>query len=208
MTSLRNSGEGLVPCEWARYDAANAAMDRYADGDDDAFDDLYTELSHRLLPYLRRFASNDAQVADLLQQTMLQLHLTRGRFLRGAPVVPWALAIARRVAIDEARRTRRYVDRFAVVPDDGEYGPDRGAPADEEVHARRLALRAQHELARLPESQRTAFEMVRFDGLSMREVASRLGTTVNAVKLRAHRAYVALSVAIYRDRSKGPLWEG
>ena len=180
-------------------------MDRYADGDDDAFDDLYAALAPRLLPYLRRFASNDAQAMDLMQQTMLQLHLTRGRFLRGAPVVPWALAIARRVAIDESRRTRRCVDRFAVVPDDGEYGPDRSAPADEQVYTRQLARRAQRELARLPEAQRTAFEMVKFDGLSMREVATRLGTTVNAVKLRAHRAYVALSDAIYRDRSKrGP----
>jgi RNA polymerase sigma-70 factor (ECF subfamily) len=48
----------------------------------------------------------------------------------------------------------------------------------------------------LPESQRTAFELLKQDGLTLAEAAAVLGVSVTAVKLRAHRAYQALRVAI------------
>jgi RNA polymerase sigma-70 factor, ECF subfamily len=48
----------------------------------------------------------------------------------------------------------------------------------------------------LPESHRMAFELIQKDGLSIREAAEVLGATPGAVKLRAHRAYVALRLAL------------
>ena len=47
-------------------------------------------------------------------------------------------------------------------------------------------------LATLPESQRLAFELIKLDGLSVAEASAATGTTALAVKLRAHRASVAL----------------
>jgi RNA polymerase sigma-70 factor (ECF subfamily) len=178
-------------------------MERYADGDDSAFGDLYAALAPRLMQFLGRRAADPATAADLLQQTMLQLHLTRGRFLRGANVVPWAFAIAQRVAIDEARRNRRSITPLTFAPYGVEDEPVAGlAAADDELHARRLARRAGAEVARLPEPQRAAFHLMRSEGLSVREVAQRLGTSANAVKLRVHRAYVALRAAL-RDETDG-----
>ena len=64
-----------------------------------------------------------------------------------------------------------------------------GAPhPDAEVSALQLADRVRDELMRLPESQRTAFLMIRAEGLSTAEAASVLGTTVSGVKLRVFRA--------------------
>ena len=51
-------------------------------------------------------------------------------------------------------------------------------------------------LGRLPASQRAAFELMRIEGLSHAEAAAALGISVNALKLRAHRAYVALRAAL------------
>jgi len=51
-------------------------------------------------------------------------------------------------------------------------------------------------LAKLPQSQRQAFELIKNEGLSVAEAAQVLGTTVAAVKLRAHRAYEALRGAL------------
>jgi RNA polymerase sigma-70 factor (ECF subfamily) len=187
---------------WGALRATNAAMDRYADGDDRAFADLYSALAPRLLSYLRRCAGDPATASDLLQQTMLQLHLTRGRFLRGANVVPWAFAIARRVAIDEARRSRRRIGPVPHVFYEGNDEPLSSATAEEELHAAQLAHTASEELARLPEPQRTVFRLIRIEGLSVREVAQRLGTSANAVKLRAHRAYLALRAAL-KDHNEG-----
>jgi len=61
---------------------------------------------------------------------------------------------------------------------------------------RGTADRMDRELARMPEAHRVAFELVQRDGLSMAETAQVLGTTENAVKLRAFRTYEALRAAL------------
>src|SRR5258708_6663302 len=94
----------------ARADTpASRAMDRYAQGDDAAFSELYDALAPRLYGYLLRQTRNNARAEDLVQQTFLQMHCARGRFLRGADVVPWAFAIARRLMIAGFRRPGREV---------------------------------------------------------------------------------------------------
>ena len=130
---------------------ANAAMDRYANGDDGAFGDLYDLLAPRLYGYLLRQTRNTARAEDLVQQTFLQMHCARGRFIVGADVVPWAFAIARRLMIDGMRRGKREV---LSSQDDESLGAEpvaSGLAADDAVHAKQIAARIQHELARLPE---------------------------------------------------------
>jgi RNA polymerase sigma-70 factor (ECF subfamily) len=65
-----------------------------------------------------------------------------------------------------------------------------------EALGREMAELVEAELDRIPEAQRTAFELLRVEGLSQDEAAQRLGTTVSAVKLRAFRAYAALRAAL------------
>ncbi len=177
--------------------AANTAMERYAAGDDAAFAQLYDVLAPRLHQYLLRQCRATHRADDLLQQTFLHIHRARGRFTPGADVFPWAFAIARRLFIDDIRR-----GRHEVVADTGGGDPAfepaavRGLPVDELLHAKRVAHVVARELAKIPEPHRVAFELVKTEGLSMREAAAVLGTTVSAVKLRAHRAYVALRAAL------------
>lgn len=171
----------------------NLAMDRYADGDDAAFGELYDVLAPKLYKYLLRQTRDAPAAEDLLQQTMLQLHATRGRFFRGADVIPWAFAIARRLFIDGYRRQKRETARTEAYAAE-EVVSVRGT--DQLLESKRVALEIERELSRLPEPQRVVFELMKQDGLSLREVAQVLGTTPNAVKLRAHRARVALRIAL------------
>ncbi|HEX8794939.1 MAG TPA: RNA polymerase sigma factor [Polyangiaceae bacterium] len=172
---------------------ADLAMDRYAAGEDAAFAIVYDTLAPRLYGYLVRQTREVARAEDLLQQTMLQIHRARSSFITGAEVTPWAFAIARRLLVDSVRRGRR--EALGV---EGE--PDPGASheplADEWVAAKDLARRVESVLAKLPQSQRQAFELIKNEGLSVAEAAQVLGTTVAAVKLRAHRAYEALRGAL------------
>jgi RNA polymerase sigma-70 factor (ECF subfamily) len=172
---------------------ADLAMERYAGGDGAAFAQVYDALAPRLYGYLLRQTRDRSRAEDLLQQTMLHIHRARDRFIAGAEVLPWAFAIARRLLVDDVRRGRR-----VVLSDDGDSdsGPADVPTADQMVEAGELAGRIQAVLARLPESQRSAFELIKQEGLSVAEAAQVLGTTVAAVKLRAHRAYEALRTAI------------
>ena len=171
----------------------DAAMERYAAGDEAAFALVYDAIAPRLYGYLVRQTREPARAEDLLQQTMLHIHRARDRFIPGAEVTPWAFAIARRLLVDSVRRGRR--EQLADEAD-----PDAGAStdpgADQVVQARELAAHIQKVLAQLPPSQRAAFELIKNEGLSVAEAAQVLGTTVAAVKLRAHRAYEAIRLAL------------
>ena len=57
----------------------------------------------------------------------------------------------------------------------------------------------EREQGKAHEARRKAFAKAQKEGLSLREVAEVLGTTVTAVKLRAHRAYVTLRAAMAKE---------
>ena len=177
-------------------------MDRYASGDDAAFGEIYDKLAPRLLGYLVRQTRDHARAEDVVQQTMLRIHRARGRFLVGAEVTPWAFAIARRLLVDSHRRGRREVLAASSDDDRAELLVALDAPADELAIAKETAAKIEAELQRLPENQRVAFELIKQEGLSVAEAAQILGTTVSAVKLRAHRAYEALRVVLGTAKEK------
>ncbi len=179
---------------------ANAAMDRLAAGDDAAFSQLYDLLAPRLHAFLVRQVRDSGLAEDLLQQTLLQMYAARRHFTPGADVFPWAFAICRRLVIDRCRRGSRdpvVRDRKADEGEPGDEHPSGGWSCPDAALARRqLAARIERELAKLPEANRVAFELVKREQLSIAEAAEILGTTPTAVKLRAHRAYVALREAL------------
>ena len=193
---ISGSGGGGDP----DLDGADAAMERYARGDEAAFAELYDAIAPRLLGFLRR-ATRDAFAAeDLMQQTLLHMHRARGSFISGAPVLPWAFVIARRLLTDQARRRRVERRLFSEAPADNDrmaYEPAAATPAaDDVLHALRLGRRLQDRIEALPELQRTAYQLLQQEGLSLKKAAEALGTSVTAVKLRAHRAYVALRAVL------------
>jgi RNA polymerase sigma-70 factor, ECF subfamily len=169
-------------------------MDRYADGDSSAFGAVYDLLARRLFAFFVRHTRDRAFAEDLTQQTMLHIHRARQGFVRGSDVTPWAFAIGRRLLIDSRRRRRNEV-LFDSADEESTEAQRRGsvdALPEAVAYARQLACRAGAEIERLPGPQRAAFELVRYDGLSVAQAAEALGTTTAAVKQRVHRACEAL----------------
>jgi RNA polymerase sigma-70 factor (ECF subfamily) len=183
--------------------SADLAMDRYAStGDTAAFEELYKVLAPRLYAFLFRGTRNQSEAEDLVQQTLLKMHCARGRFIRGAGVVPWAFSIARRLLIDRSRRAKVRAESAHDGGDANEVIAQLAAldvAADEWLHAKSLAKIIDDELERLPAASRLAFELVKQDGLSHADAAKVLGTTVMAVKLRTHRACAALRAALQKS---------
>jgi RNA polymerase sigma-70 factor (ECF subfamily) len=183
-------------------DDADAAMERYSNGDDAAFTELYDAIASRLLGFLRKATRDGVAAEDLMQQTFLQIHRARGSFIRGAAVMPWALAIAKRLVIDSARRRRVELGLFMhATADDARITSEPAATvaADDALDACRLERRVQRRLDALPETQRTAYQLVKQEGLSLKRAAEVLGTSVTAVKLRTHRAYKALRAVLREE---------
>jgi RNA polymerase sigma-70 factor (ECF subfamily) len=171
-------------------------MAQYCDGDAAAFRELYAMVAPRLFGYLLRMARDRALADDLVQLTFLKVHRSRGAYIRGADPLPWLYAIAHRTFLDEVRRKKRAVvavateDHLPEVPagitgeTDGQRDEPRGDPE--------LAKAALAALAALPPQQREAVVLTKLDGKSVAEAAEIAGTTPGAMKVRAHRGYVAL----------------
>lgn len=172
-------------------------MARYVEGELSAFDALYSRTSPRLLGYLIRLSRDRARAEDLLQVTFSKVHRARASYLRGAPVLPWMLAIARRSFLDERRAAKV---RNEHLSDDGALPEPR--PEQEAVGAD-LSEALDRALGDLPVSYREAIELTKINGLSVAEAAEVLGTTGTAVKLRVFRGYEILRKQLSRFRRAG-----
>jgi RNA polymerase sigma factor (sigma-70 family) len=158
-------------------------MERYVDGEAEAFEFLYRRVSPNLMGYLLRLTRNRERAEDLLQITFSKIHRARGSFLKGAPVLPWILAIARRSFLDERRSAQ--VRTEDLSPD----GSLPEQPHEERALPAELSDALEVALARLPETYREAIVLTKITGLSVAEAATVLGSTETAVKLRVHRGY-------------------
>lgn len=185
------------------------AMARYADGDDSAFAEVYDELAPRLGAFLLRMTRDAHLTEDLLQQTFLQMHDARGRFTQGAAVTPWAYAIARRLFLDLRKRTGRDDRRHVDLDDYTDTLASTAASPESLLEGKASEQVVERALLAMPETQRTAFLLVKREGLSLQEAAQVLGTTIATVKLRAHRAYERLRAALGDKGDPGePLNQG
>jgi RNA polymerase sigma-70 factor (ECF subfamily) len=143
-----------------------------------------------------KMARERAVAEDLLQLTFMKIHRSRAAYVRGADPLPWIYSIAHRTFLDEARRVKRAVVRVG----DGDELPEQQADLRGETAERRDEPRADPELVRaaldalagLPEQQREAVVLTKLDGKSVAEAAEIAGTSVGAMKVRAHRGYEAL----------------
>ncbi len=181
-------------------------MEAYVDGDDHAFVRLHAALEPRLRARLSRLVRDAAVVDDLVQLTFLRAHAARDRFASlperaDRAVEGWYLAIARNVALDHLRhnyrRDRRHETLIAKGDIAGMGVPEAGPNAEELQMSREsgdaVARRVRAAIEQLPPGQREVVKLHKLRGMSMADIAQRLGVRPGALRVRAHRAYKALA---------------
>lgn len=165
---------------------ANAAMIRYANGDDAAFHELYQLLSPRLYRLCRWLCGADA--SELLQEVFLKIHRARATFVDSASVFAWSAAIARKTHVDRLRyRARR--PETALPSSHFELRASHGAHSpDVPLLQRELEHEIQRELGLLSDNLRVAYDLVKVRGRSYADASAELGAPIDAIKQRVHRA--------------------
>ena len=150
------------------------------DGDAIAHRRLLSLLSERLRAYFsHRMSSNPADVEDLVQETLLAVHLRRASYDRAQPFTAWAYAIARYKLIDHWRR--RKIRATTPLGDVEEFLSAEAVLSDDGLDLTRA-------LASLPPRQRALVEDVKITGLSLSEAGARSGVSEGAAKVALHRA--------------------
>ena len=132
-------------------------------------------------------------VEDLVQETLLAMHLHRGSYDPLQPVTAWVLGISRHKLMDLYRRRGR---REALhEPIDG-WEEHLAAEEPGETLAN-VDLRSL--LEELPKAQRIAIEMTKLEGLSVTQASKRTGVSESAIKVQVHRGLKRLAALVRKE---------
>ncbi|WP_300544548.1 sigma-70 family RNA polymerase sigma factor [Maricaulis sp.] len=161
-------------------------------GDAAAYRTLLRDVQQRLTGYFRQRAGDPSAVEDLVQETLMAIHVKRDTYDPGQPLTAWIYAIARYKLVDFYRAHRR---RASLPLDDEAQFLAAADPAQGAAMARLDLDRA---MAELSAPQAEALRLTKVEGLSVEEAAARSGRGVSAIKVNVHRGLKAL-----RDRFAG-----
>jgi RNA polymerase sigma-70 factor (ECF subfamily) len=151
---------------------------RVADGDRDAFGDLYQRYARAVLGLALRRLGDRGRAEDAVQEAFASVWRAARTYKRDrGPVAPWLYAVARNAIADRGRARTEPPAEPADSPSD-EPGPDTKAEQSW------VAWRVHRALETLPESERTVLELAYWRGLSQSEVAAELGIPLGTVKTR------------------------
>lgn len=160
-------------------------------GDDVAYHRLLAALTPVLRANARRTLSRmgapTGDAEDVVQETLLAIHLHRNTWRQTDPIGPWIAAIARYKLIDSlrrrGRRTEIAIDDFADVLADG--GPDQ----EEELERRQVMGLVD----RLEGRQGAIVRSISLQGEGIRETAAKFGISEGAVRVALHRGLRSLA---------------
>jgi len=169
-------------------------------GDEQAFEQVVRLYGGRLLAVARRIVGTEEDARDAVQDAFLNAFKSLDRFEGNAKLSTWLHRIVVNAALMKLRTRKRKPEQSieTLLPgflEDGHH-EERFKSWDEPID--QLMERAENrELVRkqidaLPEGYRTVLVLRDIEGLDTEETANVLGLSVNATKIRLHRARQAL----------------
>ncbi|MCJ1714551.1 sigma-70 family RNA polymerase sigma factor [Microbacterium sp. M1A1_1b] len=171
--------------------SADALLLRVAQGDQQAFSELYDELAGRVLGLITRLLRDRAQSEEVAQEVFLEVWQQAAKFdtARGS-ASSWVLTMAHRRAVDRVRAAQSSRDRDTKIGiRDFESGFDQ---VSESVEIRIEHERVSRALGRLTEFQRQAVQLSYYGGYSHSEMAEMLGVPIGTVKTRLRDGMIRL----------------
>jgi len=174
-----------------------ALMLRVREDDEAAFREIVEVTEDRLYGTIAKMLGGTEGAEDLAQRVYLRIWQARGRYERRSKFNTWMFSIMHRLVLNERRgRARRSAVFRPPAADETHRDPAcRASPAGD-ASAAELAEAIDEALAALPEDQRTAMVLRRYDEMPYEEIATVLDTTVPAVKSLLFRARETLRVKL------------
>jgi RNA polymerase sigma-70 factor (ECF subfamily) len=191
-------GAGLDPASDA------AIMLRVAQGEEEGFNYLVQKYHRAMIHFLFRMVRNQAVAEEMAQEVFLRVYRSRESYRAEAKFTTWLYRIATNLAVNHARDTKSersaqtiYLDapdpQTGTTPDVADDDP---SAEQRMIREERMAAIRSHVMA-LPERQRMAVLMHKYQGMDYREIGEVLKLSESATKSLLFRAYQTL-----RDKLK------
>ena len=188
----------LSPGGWSQLSDAEIML-RVAAGDEAGFGLLVEKYRRQMVHYMFRMVHNQAIAEELAQEVFLRVYRARASYRAEAKFSTWLYRIATNLGVNHARDTRHergaqtiYLDQpdpeTGISPDVADSTP---SVEQDMVRESRLAAIRKHVMA-LPERQRTAVLMHKYQDLDYKQIGAVLKLSESATKSLLFRAYQTL----------------
>jgi RNA polymerase sigma-70 factor, ECF subfamily len=187
---LPGSAAGLTDAE---------VMLRVKAGDEPAFEYLVQKYRRPMVGFMYRMAHNAAAAEDLAQEVFLRVYRSRTSYEASAKFTTWLYRIATNLAVNYARDTRNErPDKMASLDEpDEETGTtmdvaDSSLTVEQKILRRERMAAIRAKVQGLPERQRTAVLMHKYQQMDYKQIAEVLKLSESATKSLLFRAYETL----------------
>jgi RNA polymerase sigma-70 factor (ECF subfamily) len=174
-------------------------MLRVKTGDQPAFEYLVQKYRRPMISFMYRMARNTAAAEDLAQEVFLRVYRSRENYEASAKFTTWLYRIATNLAVNHARDTRHERPEVTVSLDepDEETGttlelPDGSLTAEQAMVRRERMLAIRRTVEALPEQQKMAVIMHKYQQMDYKQIAEVLKKSESATKSLLFRAYETL----------------
>jgi RNA polymerase sigma-70 factor, ECF subfamily len=174
-------------------------MLRVKTGDETAFTYLVEKYRRPIVGFMYRMCHNPSSAEELAQEVFLRVYRSRSSYEASAKFSTWLYRIATNLAVNHARDTRheRPENTLRLDEPDRETGitpdlPDSSATVEEEIMRRERLAAIRQKVEALPERQRLAVVMHKYQQMDYRSIGEVLKLSESATKSLLFRAYETL----------------
>jgi RNA polymerase sigma-70 factor (ECF subfamily) len=170
-------------------------------GDAVAFEELVERHQRLVVGTVARMLGSNSEVEDIAQQVFVRVWRSAKRYVPRAKFTTWLLKITRNLVFNELRRRSRHTQISLQVESEDEERPikdERAMAPDASLLERELQSAIESAIAQLPETQRMAVVLRRYEDLSYEQIADVLDQSVPAVKSLLFRARTELRTRLGR----------
>lgn len=174
-------------------------MLRVKAGDDSAFNFLAQKYRRPIINFMYRMSHNSAAAEDLAQEVFLRVYRSRSSYEASAKFTTWLYRIATNLGMNYVRDTRheRPENTMNLDQPDEETGhapdlADRTPNVEEEIVRRERLAAIRQKVDALPERQKMAVLMHKYQQMDYRQIAEVLKLSESATKSLLFRAYETL----------------
>lgn len=170
-------------------------MELVSAGDSGAFEQLVERHQRLVVGTVSRMLGNNSEAEDIAQQVFVRVWKSATRYVPRAKFTTWLLKITRNLVFNELRRRSRHAQVPLQSESEEEERPirdERAIAPDASLLEQELQKAIDAAIANLPETQRLAVILRRYEELSYEEIAEALDQSVSAVKSLLFRARTEL----------------
>lgn len=162
---------------------------------------LFDRYASRLINFAYRFLHSQSEAEDLAQEVFLRVYRGKDRYDDRRPFKPWLFSIAGRLLSNRLRDIKRHRESaLDATNDEGQslvdILKDKGPSQEEAIVKADQIRRVQSALDSLPEGQRVAILLARFEEMSLEDIGETMNLSLSAVKSVLFRARERLKVLL------------